>query len=147
MKRKYRRTATSFRPTFFIVTLMGEKSTSFWHTFFYVTSMGKNLTSIWHTLFDVISVSKKSTLFWPWSYNRNGNNMYKNSFIKVYWIRYGFEVERDPLLTKNRNISCYQTTNLLKTRFLFLVSKKGEKEYKRKCVTKFVGIMVTINFM
>ena len=126
---------------------MGEKSTSFWHTFFDVILMGENLTLFWHTLFDVISMTKKSTLFWPWSYNRNGNNMYKNSFIKVYWIRYGFEVERDPLLTKNRNISCYQTTNLLKTRFLFLVSKKGEKEYKRKCVTKFVGIIVTINFM
>ena len=104
MKRKYRRIATSFRRTFFNIILMGEKSTSFWHTFFDVISMGENLTLFWHTLFDVISMTKKSTLFWPWSYNRNGNNMYKNSFIKVYWIRYGFEVERDSLLTKIRNI-------------------------------------------
>ena len=147
MKRKYRRIATSFRRTFFNVILMGEKSTSFWHTFFHVILMGENLTLFWHTLFDVISMTKKSTLFWPWSYNRNGNNMYKNSFIKVYWIRYGFEVERDSLLTKNRNVSYYQTTNLLKTRFLFLVSKKGEREDKRKFVTKFVGIIVTIIFM
>ena len=49
--------------------------------------------------------------------------------------------------TKDRNISRYQTTSLLKTRFLFLVCKKGEKEDKRKFVIKFVGIIVTIIFM
>ena len=70
--------------------------------------------------------------------------MLENSFITVYWIRYGFEVEHDSLLTKNRNIPRYQTTNLLKTRFLFLVCKKGEKKDKSKFVTKFVGIIVII---
>ena len=63
--------------------------------------------------------------------------MYKNSFIKVYWIRYDFEVERNLLQTKNRNVSRYQTTNLLKTKFLFLVRKKGQK-------ANSVGIIVTI---
>ena len=53
----------------------------------------------------------------------------------------------DSLLTKNKDISRYQTTNLLKTRFLFLICKKGEKEDKSKFVTKFVGIIVTIIFM
>ena len=48
---------------------------------------------------------------------------------------------------KNRNISRYQTTNLLKTRFLFLVGKEGQKEDKSKFVTKSVGIIVMIIFM
>ena len=55
--------------------------------------------------------------------------------------------ERDLLLTKNKNISRYQTNKLLKTRSLFLVCKKGEKGDKSKFVTKFVGIIVTIIFM
>ena len=42
------------------------------------------------------------------------------------------------------NISHYQTTNLLKTRFLFLVFKKGKKENKNRFVTKFVGIIVKL---
>ena len=41
----------------------------------------------------------------------------------------------------------YQTTNLLKTRSLFLVCKKGLKEDKRKFVTMSVLIIVTIIFM
>ena len=44
-------------------------------------------------------------------YNANRNNMQQNSFIKVYWIRYGFEVARDSPYLKSRNISCYQTIN------------------------------------
>ena len=32
-----------------------------------------------------------------WSYNTNSNNMSENPFIKVHWIRYTFEVERDSL--------------------------------------------------
>ena len=50
-------------------------------------------------------------------------------------------------LAINRNISRYQTTNFLKTRFFFLVCKKGEKEYKSKFLTKCVGIIVAIIFM
>ena len=46
-------------------------------------------------------------------------------------------------INQNKNISRYQTTNLLKTRFLFLVINKGQKEDKSKFVTKFVGIIVT----
>ena len=57
----------------------------------------------------------------------NRNNMKENSFIKVYWILHGLEVERDSLWTKNRVTSYYQTTNLLKTWFSFLVCKKGQK--------------------
>ena len=48
---------------------------------------------------------------------------------------------------KQKNISRYQTINLLKTRFLFWVCKKGQKEDKSKFVTKSVGIIVTIIFM
>ena len=70
--------------------------------------------------------------------------MLENSFITVYRICYGLEGERDSLLTKNRNIPRCQTTNLPKTRFLFLVCKKGEKEGKSKFVTKFVGIIYMI---
>ena len=28
-----------------------------------------------------------------WNYNTNRNNMYENSFVKVYWILHDFEVE------------------------------------------------------
>ena len=73
--------------------------------------------------------------------------MYENSFIKAYWIRYGFEVERKIFLTKNRNISRNQTNNLLKTWFLFLVCKKKQKEDNGEFVTKSVGMLVTIIFM
>ena len=46
------------------------------------------------------------------------------------------------------NISHYQTINLLKNRFLFLICKNGQKEDKNKFVTKSVGIIiVTIIFM
>ena len=30
-----------------------------------------------------------------WNYNTSKNNMLENSFIKVYWIGDGFEVEHD----------------------------------------------------
>ena len=72
--------------------------------------------------------------------------MDENYFIKAYWIRRGFEVESDLLQTKNRNISRYQSANLLKTWFLFLICKKGQKEDKSEFVTKSVGIVVTIIF-
>ena len=42
---------------------------------------------------------------------------------------------------KNRNISCYQTTNLL------LVCKKGQKEGYSEFVTRSVGIIVTIKYL
>ena len=61
-----------------------------------------------------------------WNYNTNRNNMWENSFTKVYWIWHGFEVEHDLLQTKNRNISHYQITNLLKTWFLFLEPDNSE---------------------
>ena len=48
---------------------------------------------------------------------------------------------------KNKNISRYQITMLLKTWFLFLVCKKEQKEDKSEFVTKFVGIIVAILFM
>ena len=35
-------------------------------------------------------------------YNANRNNMQQNSFIKVYWIRYGFEVARDSPLKEHK---------------------------------------------
>ena len=47
---------------------------------------------------------------------------------------------------KNRNISRYQTTNLMKIRFSFLVSAKGEKKDEREFVNKFVRTVVTIVF-
>ena len=48
---------------------------------------------------------------------------------------------------KNRNISCYQITKLLKMWFLLLVSTNRQTRYKTDFVTKFVGIIVTIFFI
>ena len=77
----------------------------------------------------------------------NRNNMWENSFIKVFLIRNGFEVERCLNINKTKKLFRYGTTNLLKIWFLFLVSKKGQKRNKSKFVIKFVGIIVTIIFM
>ena len=82
-----------------------------------------------------------------WNYNTNRENMSENFFIKVYWVQISYEVENGSLWTKNKIISLYQTTNLLKTWFLFLVCKKGQKEDKKEFVTTSVGIKVTIIFM
>ena len=82
-----------------------------------------------------------------WNSNTNRNEMQQNSFIKVYWTRHGLEIDRDSLQTKSRNVSCYQTSNLLKTWFLFLVCKKKQKEDKSEFVTKSVEIIVTIIFI
>ena len=41
--------------------------------------------------------------------------MQENPFIKAYWIRHTFEVERDLLQTISKIISRSQTINLLKT--------------------------------
>ena len=73
--------------------------------------------------------------------------MWENSFIKVFLIRNGFEVERCLNINKTKKLFRYGTTNLLKIWFLFLVSKKGQKRNKSKFVIKFVGIIVTIIFM
>ena len=48
---------------------------------------------------------------------------------------------------QKRNISGNQTTNLLKTWFLFLVCKKRQKEDKSQFAAKSVGIIITIIFM
>ena len=50
-------------------------------------------------------------------------------------------------LNRNRDISRYQTTSLLKTLLLFFVCKKGWREDKSEFVTKSVGIIVTDIFM
>ena len=52
----------------------------------------------------------------------------------------------DLLKTKQINIYRYQTTNLLKTWFLFLLSTKGQKKKKNKpqFVVEIAGIIVTI---
>ena len=73
--------------------------------------------------------------------------MQENPFIKVYWIRHSFEVERDSLQTKGKIISRYQTTKLLKIWSLCLVSMKGQKRDKSEFVSKFVGIIVAIIFI
>ena len=39
------------------------------------------------------------------------------------------------------------TTNFLKIWFLFFLSKKGQKYNKMECVTKSVGIIITIIFI
>ena len=97
---------------------------------------------------------KQNILLWSlFRFSRDGvlawnNNMNRNNLNSAWlWIRHGFEVERDWLQTKNRNISVYQTTNLLKTRFLFLVCKRRKKGDKSEFVTKSVEIIVTIIFM
>ena len=53
---------------------------------------------------------------------------------------------RDSLYSKNRNISRYQITNLLKIWFLFFVFTKGQIRDKSEFVSKFVGIIVMIIF-
>ena len=45
-------------------------------------------------------------------------------------------------INKNINISRYQTTNLLKTWFLFLVCRKGQREDKTEFLTKSIGIKI-----
>ena len=44
-------------------------------------------------------------------------------------------------------LSRYQTTNLLKTWFLFMVSMKGLKRDKSEFSTKFVKVIVAIIFI
>ena len=51
------------------------------------------------------------------------------------------------IIKGEQKISRYQTNNLLKTWFLFLVSMKEQKRKKCEFVTKFVRIVVTIIFM
>ena len=79
------------------------------------------------------------------NYNANRNNMQENCFIKAYWIRHGFEAWLT--IKKNRNISRYQASSLMKTWLLFLVCKKGQQERKSEFLTKSVGIIVKIIFM
>ena len=67
--------------------------------------------------------------------------------MKVCWIQHIFEVERDSLQTKYRNISRYQIAKLLKIWFLFLVSTKEQTRDKSEFVTEFLGIIVTIIFV
>ena len=55
--------------------------------------------------------------------NTNRNNISENSYM-------GLAINK-----KNKNISRYHTTNLLKTCFLFLVCKKGQKQDKRELTT------------
>ena len=50
-------------------------------------------------------------------------------------------------MNKDTNISHYQTINLLKIWFLFLVSTKGQTRDKGEFITKFVVIVVTIIFV
>ena len=48
---------------------------------------------------------------------------------------------------KKRNISYYQTTNLLRTWILLFVFKKREKKDRNEFVTKSVEIIATLIFM
>ena len=53
--------------------------------------------------------------------NTNGNNIYRNSFIKVYWVSVIFFKQKAEI-----KFDCF-----------FLVSQKGEKGAKSEFVTKF----------
>ena len=79
-----------------------------------------------------------SLLAKPWNYNTKRNNMQENS--KSLW-------NSEYLWSWARTISHYQTTNLLKMWFLFLISTKGQTRDKSKFVTKFVGNVVPIIFI
>ena len=48
------------------------------------------------------------------------------------------------VINKKQKYFSSRATNLLKTWFLFLIYKKGQKEDKNEFVTKSVGIIVTI---
>ena len=69
--------------------------------------------------------------------------LYK-SLLNLAWL---WSRARLAINKKNRNISRYQTTDLLKTWFFFLVCKEGQKEDKNEFITKSVGIVITIIFM
>ena len=62
-------------------------------------------------------------------------------------IEFGMALEKSATRYKQKAetlVSCYQTTNLLKNLFLFLVCKKGQNKDKSKFVTKTVVIIVRI---
>ena len=122
-----------------------------WFTFFtrsFFTVVIYIYTLLFHVLWMYIRFINITLLvIKAWNSNTNRNEMQQNSFIKVYWTRHGLEIDRDSLQTKSRNVSCYQTSNLLKTWFLFLVCKKKQKEDKSEFVTKSVEIIVTIIFI
>ena len=58
-----------------------------------------------------------------------------------------FDMVSRARLAINKKQKYFQTNNLLKTRFLFLVCKKWKQEDKSKHVTKYVGIIVMIIFL
>ena len=67
------------------------------------------------------------------------NNISRNSFVKVYWIRYSFGVGRDSYIQKTE---IFFAIEFFSTWFLFL--RKGKKGTKSKFVTMFEGIKVTV---
>ena len=67
---------------------------------------------------------------------------------KFYWFQHTFKVEQHLLSRykqKSKNISNYQTTNLLKIWFFFLVSAKGQKRDTSKFVNKFAEVIILKN--
>ena len=96
-------------------------------------------------IFQYITFVKITTKAWN-NYNSSRNDVrksfYKNLLNSAYlWSRARLAIK------KSKTISCYQTTNLLKIWFLFLVSMKVQKRNESKLVTKFGGIVVTIIFI
>ena len=107
-----------------------------------------NLLNCWFNILQIFcNILQLVSILVTINYDMNRNNMYENPFIKVYWIRHTFGVECNSLLTKDRNISCYQTTNLLQIWFLFLVSTNRQKEDKSDFVTTFLRVVVKIIFI
>ena len=50
-------------------------------------------------------------------------------------------------ITTKKKIFCIHTTNLVKVWFLVVVSTKGQKRDKNEYVTKFIGIIVYVNYL
>ena len=80
------------------------------------------------------------------NYNVNRNNMWENSFRRIYGFYYAFEVERDTLCTKQTEIFYifrYQTINFLKLWFLFWFLRRAKTD-KNEFATKFVWNIAAI---
>ena len=81
-----------------------------------------------------------------WNYITNWSNMQENFFKKS--IEFGMSLKSNVTCYKqNRNVFRYQTTDLVKIWFLFLVYTKRKWRGKSEFVTTFEVIIITITFI
>ena len=109
----------------------------------------QNLQTLWDSLHILTHVSIVLNKVWLviehgtiiWTGKTRRKFLYKSLLNSAWlWSRAGLAINK-------KHISRYQTTNFLKTLFLFLICKKGQKEDKSEFVTKSEEIIVTIIFI